>query len=148
MAEEFGAGRSRRGEDRRAALERSLRAHPAGRALRGPVVAPVSPAARAVAPHPAPLRLTARGRRLAGALALAAGVGAAALVGDLVHGSGGNGLHLAGQSSVVVHAGDTLWSIATSVAGDDDVRGVVDRIREVNGLHGSDLVPGQVLVLP
>jgi nucleoid-associated protein YgaU len=70
------------------------------------------------------------------------------VVGGVVHGSAGDGLHLVGQSSVVVHSGDTLWSIADSVAGDDDVRGVVDRIREVNGLHGSDLIPGQVLVLP
>jgi nucleoid-associated protein YgaU len=145
MAEEFWCGRGRRGEDRRAALERSMRAHPAGRALRGSVASGGSSTGRAAAP--APLRLTARGRRLVTALSLAAGVGGAALVGGLAHGSGDR-LHLVGQSSVVVHSGDTLWSIAGSIAGDDDVRDVVDRIREVNGLHGSDLLPGEVLVLP
>jgi nucleoid-associated protein YgaU len=49
---------------------------------------------------------------------------------------------------VVVRSGDTLWSIASSVAGAHDVRQVVDRIQQVNGLRGSDLVPGQVLRLP
>jgi LysM repeat protein len=49
----------------------------------------------------------------------------------------------------VVEPGDTLWSIATSVSGTDrDVRAVVDEIRQVNGLVGADLVPGQVLTLP
>jgi LysM repeat protein len=48
----------------------------------------------------------------------------------------------------VVQSGDTLWSIANSVAGDEDVRAVVDRIQQVNGLSGSALEPGQVLHLP
>jgi nucleoid-associated protein YgaU len=81
-------------------------------------------------------------------LGLAAGVGAAALAGSAVGGGPGEGLHLAGQSSVVVRSGDTLWSIASSVAGGHDVRAVVDRIQELNGLRGSDLAPGQVLRLP
>jgi LysM repeat protein len=55
---------------------------------------------------------------------------------------------MAGSSSVVVRPGDTLWSVASTVAGDDDVRAVVDRIREVNGLRGSAIRPGQVLLLP
>ena len=50
--------------------------------------------------------------------------------------------------SVVVAPGDTVWSIATSVAPDDDPRPVVDAIVAANG--GSALVPGQrlELVLP
>jgi nucleoid-associated protein YgaU len=80
-------------------------------------------------------------------LVLAGGVGLTAAVGSLVQ-SGAGGLHLAGESSVVVESGDTLWSIATTVAGSDDVRAVVDRIQELNGLDGADLVPGQVLLLP
>jgi LysM repeat protein len=47
-----------------------------------------------------------------------------------------------------VRPGDTLWSIATSVAGEGDVRDVVARIRQVNGLDGTVLVPGEVLRLP
>ena len=50
--------------------------------------------------------------------------------------------------SVVVAPGDTVWSIATSLAPDDDPRPVVDAIVAANG--GSTLVPGQrlELVLP
>jgi nucleoid-associated protein YgaU len=70
------------------------------------------------------------------------------LLNSLVSGDAGDGLHLAGVSSVVVEPGDTLWSIAESVAGGADVRAVVDRIQEMNGLDGSSLVPGQILQLP
>jgi nucleoid-associated protein YgaU len=66
----------------------------------------------------------------------------------LLSGDADGGLHLAGVSSVVVEPGDTLWSIAAAVADGEDVRVVVDRIQELNGLHGSDVVPGQVLELP
>jgi LysM repeat protein len=47
-----------------------------------------------------------------------------------------------------VHSGDTLWSIAESLAPDTDPRDVVDALQEVNGLSGASLVPGQVLLLP
>jgi LysM repeat protein len=58
-------------------------------------------------------------------------------------------LRLAGESSVVVETGDTLWSIAGSVAGPgDDVRAVVDQIQRLNHLRGTELVPGQSLRLP
>jgi nucleoid-associated protein YgaU len=50
--------------------------------------------------------------------------------------------------SVTVQPGDTLWSIATSLDGDGDVRAVVDEIQELNGLNGAALVPGQTLLLP
>jgi nucleoid-associated protein YgaU len=78
---------------------------------------------------------------------LAGGVGLTVLTGSVL-GGGSGGLHLAGESSVVVESGDTLWSIATSVAGDDDVRNVVARIRELNRLDSAALIPGQVLQLP
>jgi nucleoid-associated protein YgaU len=127
---------------RRQELERAMRAHPAGSALRrrGRVQEPVVPRT--------PLRLTARGRRLVAVLALAAGVGLTALVGGALQGGDRGAIHLAGQSSVVVQPGDTLWSIASSLAGEQDVREVVARIREVNGLSRSDLAAGQVLRLP
>jgi nucleoid-associated protein YgaU len=128
-------------------IERAMRAHPAGGALRRGA-APAVPAGRTSSER-TPVRLTARGRRLVAALGLAAGVGAAALAGSVLRGGESpSGLHLAGQSSVVVRPGDTLWSVASSVAGDQDVRVVVDRIQDVNGLRGSDIVPGQVLRLP
>lgn len=73
---------------------------------------------------------------------------AGSLLGQLSPDGGGPGLRLAGASSVVVDPGDTLWSIATSVAAGEDVRVVVDRIEELNGLRSTELVPGQVLLLP
>ena len=67
----------------------------------------------------------------------------------LVQGADGGELQLAGERSVVVEPGDTVWSIAGEVAGaDQDVRTVVDAIEELNDLEGSALVPGQVLALP
>lgn len=94
------------------------------------------------------LRLTRRARRLGAVLGLAVGVALGSWVGSAVAGEG-VGLRLAGESSVVVQQGDTLWSIAAAVAGDgEDVRAVIAEIRELNGLADASLVPGQLLVLP
>lgn len=46
----------------------------------------------------------------------------------------------------VVQPYDTLWSIAS--AGSADPREGVWEIRERNGLEGTTIVPGQVLLLP
>jgi nucleoid-associated protein YgaU len=99
-------------------------------------------------PRPARLRLTRRARRLAVVLAVCGGVVLGSWLGPLVSGGGEEGLQLAGESSVVVRSGDTLWSIAASVAGEADVRAVVNHIQQLNGLEGAGLVPGQVLQLP
>jgi nucleoid-associated protein YgaU len=128
-------------------VERAMRAHPAGKALaaRAQQAAAAPVPLRPVGP-PRRVRLTARGRRLVTVLALAAATGGVALAGGFS--SSGSGLHLEGQDSVVVRSGDTLWSIASSVAGDGDVRAVVHRIQVRNGLHGTAIVPGEVLRLP
>jgi LysM repeat protein len=48
-----------------------------------------------------------------------------------------------------VQGGDTLWAIAGTVAGpSDDVRSMIGRIKELNGLSGSSIQQGQVLLLP
>jgi len=102
------------------------------------------PAAR---PGAVRLRLTRRARRLAVVLALAVGVAVGSWLAPLLSGGDGD-LRLAGVESVVVQPGDTLWSIAGSLGGDGDVRAVVDRLQELNGLDGAPLVPGQTLQLP
>jgi Tfp pilus assembly protein FimV len=83
---------------------------------------------------------------------LALVLGGAVALGSVVAplgGGGDSGLRLAGERSVVVEPGDTVWSIAGEVAGTDhDVRTVVDAIEELNDLEGSVVVPGQVLELP
>jgi nucleoid-associated protein YgaU len=98
------------------------------------------------APTSARLRLTRRARRLAVVLALAVGVALGSWLGPLL--GGGDELRLAGESSVVVQSGDTLWSIAGEIERDGDVRGLIDRIQELNGLSDAVLVPGQILRLP
>jgi predicted Zn-dependent protease len=49
---------------------------------------------------------------------------------------------------VTVHPGDTLWSIAASRSGDNDVQDTIDRITATNHLHGATLQPGQKLRIP
>jgi nucleoid-associated protein YgaU len=92
------------------------------------------------------LRLTRRARRLAAVLAMAAAVALGSWLGPLL--GGGDELRLAGGSSVVVQSGDTLWSIASSMDEDGDVRALVDEIQRINGLAAAELLPGQILQLP
>ena len=138
-----GAGRppARRESTSSGGRPAAFRAVPA-RAVRGGCASPQ----HAAGPR---LCLTRRGRRLALALALGGAVALGSFVAPLVQGADGGELQLAGERSVVVEPGDTVWSIAGEVAGvDQDVRTVVDAIEELNDLEGSALVPGQVLALP
>jgi LysM domain len=52
-----------------------------------------------------------------------------------------------GPAAVVVQPGDTLWSIARRVAPDRDTRQVVDDLRRLNALPGTDLEVGQRLLV-
>ncbi|NHA00522.1 LysM peptidoglycan-binding domain-containing protein [Nocardioides sp. W3-2-3] len=95
------------------------------------------------------VRLTRRGRAVVFLLAsvavaavaiwLAAGSAATRDAGD------------AGAVTVVTVApGETLWDIASDVAAstDDDVRGAMDRIQDLNTLDGSVVYAGQELRVP
>ncbi len=97
------------------------------------------------------LRLTTRGRRaLAGLAAVPAviAVGIAVLSGGSALASREDGA-LAGQfTSVVVGAGDSLWSIAEEVAPTADPRDVVDAIVRLNALEGGHISAGQRLAVP
>ena len=116
---------------------------------------PASPRVSGRPPHrpgttptaPARLRLTRRARRLVVVLALAVAAGIGSLLGPVLDGDGDE-LRLAGVRSVVVEPGDTLWSIASAVGGDGDVRVLIDEIQHLNGLGSADLLPGQTLQLP
>lgn len=114
----------------------------------------------AVAPHrPAPraaevrrptneggLRLTRRGRVVVAVLALGAALGWSLASGRAVAGQAGEAIPV---SSVTVAAGETLWDIArTYTAPGEDVREVVDRLVDLNGLAGGSLQAGQELLVP
>jgi nucleoid-associated protein YgaU len=52
----------------------------------------------------------------------------------------------AAAPTVVVRPGDTLWTIASRIAPDTDVRITVDRLQAINGRD--PIVPGEALELP
>jgi nucleoid-associated protein YgaU len=132
---------------RSAAAPEAPRARPAPSAAAGATVRRACPHCGSAAACPSPpVRLTRRARRLlagvlAGAVVVAGGWLAASTEDD-------GPLQLVSETTTVVQEGDTLWSIARSVAGDADVRVVVDGIQRLNDLEDADLEPGQVLHLP
>ncbi|CAH0206562.1 MULTISPECIES: LysM peptidoglycan-binding domain-containing protein [unclassified Microbacterium] len=96
------------------------------------------------------LRLTTRGRRVLVALAalpLAVGIGFAAISGGSAIASG-EATVTASFETVTVMPGDTLWSIAESVAPYADPRKVISGIESLNMLGGQSLQVGQELAIP
>jgi hypothetical protein len=51
-------------------------------------------------------------------------------------------------TAVVVHPGQSLWSIASEADPSADPRTVMQEIVDLNALHGTNLVPGQRLWVP
>jgi nucleoid-associated protein YgaU len=95
-------------------------------------------------PESAALRLTARGR--AALLVVAAVIGLAVVVSAWFGAASSTPPARSAQpAQVVVHNGDTLWSIAGRIAPNRDPRAVIDRLLKVNRLASPALVPGQVL---
>jgi LysM repeat protein len=47
-----------------------------------------------------------------------------------------------------VQAGESLWSVARRIAPENDPREVIEQIRRLNGLAGSQIHVGQQLLLP
>ena len=107
------------------------------------------------APHPlVPMRDRRRSRavRLRGRITLFAAsiltlVGVVVAFGQLA-GASDTPQSGAATEMVTVVAGDSLWSLATHAVSSGDPRDTVERIRELNGLEGSVIVPGDRLVVP
>lgn len=99
------------------------------------------PGARSVA---APVRLTRRGVAVLAAAVAVLAVGLVWLA-WLSAPTAPAAPPAAVPASVVVHDGDTLWTIATRLAPDRDPRAEVARLQRLNHLGAVDLVAGQVL---
>jgi hypothetical protein len=93
-------------------------------------------------------RTRVRRRRLVVTVLIAAGIGA--YTGQLDQGGAAAGPEMkpVSRTSVVVHDGDTLWSIAERLAPGEDPRPLVDAISVANGVGAGSLMPGQTLVIP
>ena len=95
----------------------------------------------------APPRRFRRGSRSRRSRILAAAVGVAAaalmLVGGVAYGGA-----TSGPQHVTVHAGDTLWGIASSRYSGDDVQARVAQVEAANHMSSPRLSPGQILILP
>ena len=99
--------------------------------------------------NPSGVHLTRRGRLARTLLVLSLAVVLASVFG-LSAGAGTNSA--VGEPTsfieVTVAQGDTLWSLATRMAGGADVRAMVDEIASVNALASADLQAGQKVRIP
>jgi LysM domain len=132
----------RPGDVSRARISQGLR-HSAG-----------APDAR-LAPRPNTVRLTRRGRivvavmltALSLSLVVLAWLAIAARTAQAANG-GQPGAVYQNLTSVVVHPGQTLWSIAAQAEPSADPRVVMQQIIELNALRGTSVEPGQRLWVP
>ena len=95
------------------------------------------------------LRLTTRGRRVFGTLAVIPVIALAILVGPNVLGA--QATSTSGSTDftyVSVAPGQSLWQLAAEVAPQADTREVVADILRLNGLNSGDVQPGQELAIP
>jgi len=99
----------------------------------------------------APLRLTRRGRVVAAtAAALLVTVVSLLLTGVAQATNDGPSSRAARQSlvQVIVHPGQSLWSVAESADPDQDPRAVIQQIIDLNSLNGDTVFAGQQLWVP
>lgn len=101
--------------------------------------------------RPTPVRLTARGRFVARS-AVVASLSILLLSGAsiLTKASAGSedGAIPTPYVKIAVAPGQTLWSIASSIAGSGDRRDLVDEIVSINHLKSPDLSAGQKIYIP
>ncbi|MCH6232081.1 LysM peptidoglycan-binding domain-containing protein [Microbacterium sp. CFH 31415] len=116
------------------------------------ITSPAFPGSAFTRPAPSTrLRLTLRGRRVLAALASIPAVVAISLAmisGGSALASRDAGAPAESFSTVTVSFGDTLWSIAETVAPESDPRDVIDAIVRLNALEGVSLEAGQSLAIP
>ena len=126
------------------------RAAPAGRVSAGTTggrSVAARPVSRFVAARPAPARLTRRGRLVVTLVLLGAVLLACVAFGARSAATGDAGSPVPTRM-VQVGPGDTLWGIASEVAGPGQVREKVLQIEQLNALPGPALRVGQRLAVP
>ena len=109
-----------------------------------------------LAPRRNTVRLTRRGRIVVAvmltaaslSLVLLAWLAIAARAAQAADGGSPPGAVYQNLTSVVVHPGQTLWSIASQAEPTADPRAVMQQIIDLNGLRGTSLEPGQRLWVP
>jgi len=97
------------------------------------------------------LRLTVRGRRVLAALAALPAVVAVSIAiigGGSALASRDAGAPADSFPTITVSSGESLWSIAESIAPHDDPRDVVDAIVRLNALESVLVQAGQSLAIP
>lgn len=108
--------------------------------------APATHAAQVSVPVNAKYRLTTRGWIVVSILGLLLAVVVGGALGALV---APIGLEYGSTFVVSVAPGETLWSIAASIATPgQDVRDVIEVIKDLNGMSASAITAGQELILP
>lgn len=92
------------------------------------------------------LRLTKRGRLVVLVFAVVALFAALIMFGSFANATATN----SGPATavVVVQSGESLWSIAQSIAPNADPRATVNDIKDLNGLNDSVVSAGQSIVVP
>ena len=109
-----------------------------------------------LAPRRNAVRLTRRGRivvtvmltAVSLSLVVLAWLAIAARTAQAADGGQSPGAVYQNLASVVVHPGQTLWSIASQAEPTADPRIVMQQIIDLNALHGTSVVPGQRLWVP
>ncbi|MGH3830056.1 MAG: LysM peptidoglycan-binding domain-containing protein [Pseudonocardiaceae bacterium] len=87
-------------------------------------------------------------RVIAAAAVTLAVVGGLGLIGQGWSGQGASPGIPAETTVTRVGAGETVWDVARRVAPQSDQPAVVERIRQLNGIAGSAIIPGQQLQVP
>lgn len=95
--------------------------------------------------HASPVRLTKRGRRVVALLVLLP-------LASFMWLFAGHGAVAEGTApttkTVVVQPGQSLWSLAQVAVPNADPRETVYKIKQLNNFSGSDLLPGQAVIVP
>jgi multidrug efflux pump subunit AcrA (membrane-fusion protein) len=98
-----------------------------------------------------PIKLTRRGRMLVSTMSFAAmlAISLVSLFGiATASAKASNEASSSTTTQIVVAPGETLWTIAARVNPEIDPRAVIEDIKALNVIEGSEVYAGQVLLIP